>query len=237
MEWLAGFSLWCSCLVRRWVAQGNLRHGGSRCGGPKARGGNERSTTVAQSRRRSKASKRRRDAVEGGRSRRREIAAHWAIGLREKPSRSPMRARHVGRSRVQTRGWRDPAAPMPPRAQRRRHPADPNAADAPGIFGSTLVGLGSPAQNAPGGLAGAAAVPSHPLELSSYFILQGQWVQQDPKAIYIVTGRNNGFSLGDARVEITGRPADNLWLFLSLDGSVANRSATDPSQGQPQRPP
>jgi len=98
-----------------------------------------------------------------------------------------------------------------------------------GLFGSELVSLGSPALNAPGGLAGAAAVPSHPIELSAYFILGGQWVQQDPNYLYV--GRNNGFSLADARIEITGRPTETLWLYLSMDGAVANRSATDPSQG------
>ena len=100
---------------------------------------------------------------------------------------------------------------------------------AAGLFGSELVGLGSPALNAPGGMAGAAAVPSRPIELSSYFILNGQWVQQDPNYLYV--GRNNGFSLADARIEVTGRPSENLWLFLSIDGAVANRSASDPSQG------
>jgi len=91
-----------------------------------------------------------------------------------------------------------------------------------GLFGSELVSLGSPALNAPGGLAGAAAVPSHPIELSAYFILGGQWVQQDPNYLYV--GRNNGFSLADARIEITGRPTETLWLYLSMDGAVANRS-------------
>jgi hypothetical protein len=105
----------------------------------------------------------------------------------------------------------------------------PSQSAANGLFGSELVGLGSPAINAPGGLAGAAAVPSHALELSAYFILNGQWVQQDPTYLYV--GKNNGFSLADARIEVTGRPTENLWLFLSVDGAVANRSATDPSQG------
>ncbi len=123
-------------------------------------------------------------------------------------------------------------------ARKTREPAPDNAMPAPapvpaptqsGLFGSSIVGLGSPALNAPGGLAGAAAVPAHPLELSSYFILNGQWVQQDPNYLYV--GRNNGFSLADARIEVTGRPTENLWIFLSMDGAVANRSATDPSQG------
>ncbi len=105
----------------------------------------------------------------------------------------------------------------------------PSESAAAGLFGSELVGLGSPALNAPGGMAGAAAVPSRPIELSSYFILNGQWVQQDPNYLYV--GRNNGFSLADARIEVTGRPSENLWLFLSMDGAVANRSASDPSQG------
>jgi hypothetical protein len=117
-----------------------------------------------------------------------------------------------------------PAAATPPPATQ-----DSPSAQAPGLFGSTLIGLGSPAQNAPGGLAGAAAVPTHPIEISAYFILGGQWVQQDPNYLYV--GRNNGFSIADARLEVTGRPTENLWLFLSFDGAIAARSATDSSQG------
>jgi len=140
---------------------------------------------------------------------------------------------------AQVQGAQDrcPAAD-PDCARKNREPAPDEALPAPaagpaptqsGLFGSSILGLGSPALNAPGGLAGAAAVPSHALELSSYFILNGQWVQQDPNYLYV--GRNNGFSLADARIEITGRPTETLWLYLSMDGAVANRSATDPSQG------
>jgi hypothetical protein len=67
------------------------------------------------------------------------------------------------------------------------------------------------------------------LELSGYAILNASWTQQDSQLVYV--GRNNGFQLGDARIEITARPADTLWLFLSVDGAVANVSASDPTQG------
>ena len=124
-----------------------------------------------------------------------------------------------------------PTANPAARAAATPPPATPDSpsAQAPGLFGSTLIGLGSPAQNAPGGLAGAAAAPTHPIEISAYFILGGQWVQQDPNYLYV--GRNNGFSIADARLELTGRPTENLWLFLSFDGAIAARSGTDPSQG------
>ena len=95
--------------------------------------------------------------------------------------------------------------------------------------GQPLVGLGSPALGAPGGLAGAAAAPQRPISLSAYFILGGQWVQQDPN--YLGAGRNNGFQLADARLEITGKPADNFWLYLSFDGAVTSRSPADPLKG------
>ena len=104
-------------------------------------------------------------------------------------------------------------------------PAPPPAPDP----GQPLVGFGSPALGAPGGLAGAAAAPLRPISLSAYFILGGQWVQQDPN--YLGVGRNNGFNLGDARLEITGKPADNFWLYLSFDGAVTSRSAADPLKG------
>src|SRR5205823_2243655 len=72
------------------------------------------------------------------------------------------------------------------------------------------VGAGSPAVNAPGGLAAAAETPAHPIEISGYAILNGAWTQADPSLVAV--GRNNGFALGDARIELTGRPADSLWL-------------------------
>jgi hypothetical protein len=93
-----------------------------------------------------------------------------------------------------------------------------------------VVGLGSPAVNAPGGLAGAAAAPAHLFEVSGYAILSGSWVQQDPQFLFV--GRNNGFSLGDARLEVTGRPLETVWLYLSFDGAVPLRSGDDPLQGR-----
>ena len=88
-----------------------------------------------------------------------------------------------------------------------------------------LVGIGSPALGAPGGLAGAAATPANPIQLSAYFILNGSWTQED--AQFLAVGRNNGFTLGEARLELTGRPADTLWLFLSIDGAVPLRQGDD----------
>ena len=91
------------------------------------------------------------------------------------------------------------------------------------------MGTGSPAVNAPGGLAAAAEAPRHPIELSGYAILNGAWTQSDPNLFAV--GRNNGFALGDARLELTGRPADALWLYLSFDGAAAV-VGQDPTQGQ-----
>ena len=91
------------------------------------------------------------------------------------------------------------------------------------------VGLGTPALDAPGGLAGAAAVPSHPLEISGYAILGGAWTQSD--ANLLTVGRNNGFALGEARLEITGRPTDTLWLYLSFEGA-APLAGADPVTGR-----
>ncbi len=91
------------------------------------------------------------------------------------------------------------------------------------------VGFGSPALDAPGGLASAAAAPAHVLELSGYAILGASFTQQDANNLYI--GRNNGFTLADARIEVTARPAESLWLFLSIDGAVANVSQSDVAQG------
>src|SRR5205085_9665825 len=42
---------------------------------------------------------------------------------------------------------------------------------------------------------------------------------------------NNGFTLADARIELTAKPAEVLWLFLSLDGAVAAPSGSDRTQG------
>jgi hypothetical protein len=91
------------------------------------------------------------------------------------------------------------------------------------------VGAGSPAVNAPGGIAAAAEMPKHPIELSGYAILNGAWTQSDPNLFSV--GRNDGFALGDARVELTGRPADSLWLYLSIDGATPI-VGSDPTQGQ-----
>src|SRR5437588_225359 len=91
------------------------------------------------------------------------------------------------------------------------------------------VGLGSPAIDAPGGLAGAAAPPKHVLEISGFAILGASWTQQDSSLLYV--GRNNGFTLADARIELTAKPAEVLWLFLSLDGAVAAPSGSDRTQG------
>ncbi len=94
---------------------------------------------------------------------------------------------------------------------------------------AAAVGLGTPALDAPGGLASAAAVPSHPLEISGYAILGGAWTQSDPNLPTV--GRNNGFALGEARLEITGRPTDTLWLYLSFEGA-APLAGTDPVAGR-----
>ena len=91
------------------------------------------------------------------------------------------------------------------------------------------VGKGSPAVDAPGGLASAAEKPAYPILLSGYAILTGAWTQSDPGVLAI--GRNNGFALGDARIELTGRPTENLWLYLSLDGAAPIAGA-DPVQGR-----
>lgn len=90
------------------------------------------------------------------------------------------------------------------------------------------VGLGSPAVDAPGGLASAAKTPAHALEISGYAILGGSWTQADPQLLSV--GRTNGFALGDARLEVTGRPTENLWLYLSIDGA-APVYGSDPLQG------
>lgn len=92
------------------------------------------------------------------------------------------------------------------------------------------VGLGSPAIAAPGGLQSAAAPPSHSIELSGYVIAGGSWVQQD--AQFLQVGHNNGFTLADARVELTGRPLDTVWVYLSLDGAVPLQGGTDPLQAR-----
>lgn len=91
------------------------------------------------------------------------------------------------------------------------------------------VGTGSPAVNAPGGIAAAAEAPRHPIELSGYAILNGAWTQSDPNLVSV--GRNNGFALGDARIELTGRPAETLWLYVSIDGATP-LVGPDPTQGR-----
>ena len=91
------------------------------------------------------------------------------------------------------------------------------------------VGLGSPAVKAPGGLAAAAETPGHALEISGYATLTGAWTQADPQLLTI--GRNNGFALADARIELTGRPTGSVWVYFSLDGAAAIRGA-DPVAGR-----
>ena len=93
----------------------------------------------------------------------------------------------------------------------------------------TTLGTGSPAVGSPGGIAAAAETPKHPIQLSGYAIMTGAWTQSDPSVVTI--GRNNGFAMGDARVELTGKPADSLWLYLSFDGAVAVIGA-DPTVGR-----
>ena len=97
-----------------------------------------------------------------------------------------------------------------------------------GAAGAQTVGTGSPAVNPPGGLAAAAETPKHAIELSGYAILNGAWTQSDPALLSI--GRTNGFAMGDARIELTGRPADTLWLYMSIDGAQPVIGA-DPTQG------
>src|SRR3954447_17266239 len=95
----------------------------------------------------------------------------------------------------------------------------------------TTLGTGSPAVGSPGGIAAAAEAPKHPIQISGYAILDGAWTQSDPGVVSI--GRNNGFALGDARIELTGKPADSLWLYMSIDGAVAVIGA-DPTVGRQQ---
>jgi hypothetical protein len=83
--------------------------------------------------------------------------------------------------------------------------------------------------NPPGGIAAAAEAPRHSIQLSGYAILNGAWTQSDPQLLSV--GRNNGFALGDARIELTGRPTDSVWLYLSLDGAAPLRG-DDPVQGR-----
>ena len=104
-----------------------------------------------------------------------------------------------------------------------------DAAEARPAGAAASVGFGSPAVDAPGGLASASKAPGHLLEISGYAILGASWTQSDSNLVYI--GRNNGFSLADARIEITARPVESLWMFLSLDGAVAAPSGTDPTRG------
>src|SRR5438105_2123482 len=94
--------------------------------------------------------------------------------------------------------------------------------------GQETVGTGSPAVGAPGGIAAASEAPKHPIEISGYAILNGSWTQADPQLLAV--GRTNGFALGDARIELTGRPADSVWLYLSIDGASPVVGA-DPTQG------
>jgi hypothetical protein len=83
--------------------------------------------------------------------------------------------------------------------------------------------------NPPGGLASASESPRHAIQISGYAILHGAWTQSDVNLVSV--GRNNGFAMGDARIELTARPADSLWLYLSVDGA-APVFGSDPAQGQ-----
>src|SRR5207244_9151072 len=71
------------------------------------------------------------------------------------------------------------------------------------VMAQETVGTGSPAVGAPGGIAAASEAPRHPIEISGYAILNGSWTQADPQLLAV--GRTNGFALGDARIELTGR--------------------------------
>ncbi|MBS2026186.1 MAG: hypothetical protein JST92_27610, partial [Deltaproteobacteria bacterium] len=107
--------------------------------------------------------------------------------------------------------------------------SDEKKSDEKGLFDG-FISAGSPALDAPGGIAAAAQVPATPLQLSGFVILNGQWIQEDPNYVYV--GRTNGFSLSEARLEVTGRVTQSLWMFLSLDGAVQSRQGADPSQGK-----
>jgi len=109
----------------------------------------------------------------------------------------------------------------PPEAVQAPPPEEPRA---------PVVGLGSPAVNAPGGLASAAAPPLHLIELAGYVILEGAWIQEDPQ--FLAVGRNNGFTLGDARIELTGHPIEQLWIYLSIDGAVPFNQGSAPLDGR-----
>lgn len=148
-------------------------------------------------------------------------AAEWARQQRVKEGLP------VGEEPAQAAAPEEAARPVPqePTQEERAAVRTEQAQGAP-----AAVGFGSPALDAPGGLSSASAPPRHLLELSGYAILTAAWTQSDPQLLTV--GRNNGFALGDARLEITARPADKLWLFLSLDGAVAQPSAQDPIQGQ-----
>jgi Phosphate-selective porin O and P len=91
------------------------------------------------------------------------------------------------------------------------------------------VGTGSPATNAPGGIQAAQEAPKHNIEISGYAILNGSWMQSDDANVLVV-GKNDGFAMGDARIELTGRPTDNIWVYLSIDGA-SPIVGTDPTQG------
>src|SRR5258707_13066309 len=69
------------------------------------------------------------------------------------------------------------------------------------------VGTGSPAVNAPGGVAAAGQTPKHAIELSGYRILGGARTQSQPNTLSI--GRQNGFPLGQARNQRAGQPAES----------------------------
>ncbi len=148
------------------------------------------------------------------------------------PPSSPPAAAAPAPNPVDVQRAQDRCAPGSDCANAHREPSPKPAAAAPAPAaepGQPLVGFGSPALAAPGGLASAADAPSHPITLSAYFILGGQWLQQNTASRLV--GQNNGFSMADARLEITGRPSDKFWLYLSFDGAVEQVSAADPTKG------
>jgi hypothetical protein len=154
----------------------------------------------------------------------------FAVGLRPAPRLAPLASAALLAALSPLGARADnsgaPAAAAPAPGPSGDAPARPSGPSDPG---SPLLGFGSSTLDSPGGLASAAAAPRHPLELSAYFTLGGQWLQQNT-ATWLV-GQHNGFVLADARLEIAARPSERFWLFLSFDGAVAQASPADPAQG------
>lgn len=119
---------------------------------------------------------------------------------------------------------------MPPRQEPLARPLGwfEEGKDKEGAKEKPFIGRGSPALGAPGGMAGASAPPEFPLQLSAFFVLGGSWLQEDPT--FLAVGRNNGFSMAEARLEVTARASERLWLYLSLDGAAPLANAADPLQ-------